>query len=822
MAWFLLSPFRQMAFPGSASVEIERAASAAIETLEREVTLRRRLEQTIDEQALVLATAGDGIARLDDHGCWIDVNARLAALLDTVADALRQRSWLASVHADDHERARHAFASAQGAEQATLECRLLRHDGSTVPVRITLVPVAAAGAALERYCVVRDLTELRHAEEEMRLTRAAAEASIRAKGEFVANMSHEIRTPLAGIIGMTELALGTDLTAEQRGYLETVMAAADALGQLVNDILDLSKIEARKLDLDGVPFDLRELLGDTMRVLALQAHHKGLELAWDVPPTVRETLVGDPGRLRQIVTNLVGNAIKFTDQGEVVVRVTTAIDPGERVTLHFAVADTGIGIAPEKHRAIFEAFAQAHASTVCRRGGTGLGLAISMQLVEMMGGRMWVESAPGKGSTFHFTARFDLPPASAQRRPPVPARLAGLRVLVAEHNATQRRIVGELLRSWQMDVVAVADGAGACEAVATAQREQRPFAVLVLDAGMPGMDGFTVAARVRALPGTLPATIMLVRASSAGVDGTRGQAMGIAATLVKPIRPSDLREAILVARGEARRPAAARPRRRADGPKLHVLVAEDNPVNQQVVRASLGKHGHTVVIATDGHAVLETIERESFDLVFMDVQMPEMDGLAAAAEIRRRERGTRRHLPIIAMTAHAMKGDRERCLAAGMDDYVTKPVHANALLERVARIAARRRPQRRRRGGRAIDPAVIFDLVDDDAEMLQSIVARFREHSPRFLADIRTAAAQRDAATLGGAAHTLKGSAGFLAATLVVDLARDLESMAEVGDWRGIDAATVELTRELDRVNAALAELQVPAATPQMRLGAPA
>ncbi len=510
----------------------------------------------------------------------------------------------------------------------------------------------------------------------------AAEAASRAKSEFLANMSHEIRTPMNGILGMTELTLDPGLTpAEQRENLVAVKSSAESLLTILNDILDFSKIEAGKLELESLDFNLREHLEDFIRSIALKAHEKGLELLCEFAPDVPENITGDPVRLRQITLNLVANAIKFTSQGEVRIAVTTATRDEREATLHFAVRDTGIGIPPEKKAAIFDAFTQADASTTRKYGGTGLGLTISSRLVEAMGGRIWVESEPGKGSEFHFTARFGL--AESAVSAPAPAEegcLQGASVLVVDDNATNRRIVAETVKLWGMIPVLACGGAEALAMVRQARSNGSPFPLMLSDTQMPGMDGYDLLRHIMDEFGPEAPRVVLLTSTGQGRAGARN--LGAAGCLAKPVSRAELRSAILDALGRVpvRGPASPPPESPAQATRrLRILVAEDNAVNQQVARRLLEKRGHAVVLAETGSAALRAIDRQDFDLIFMDVQMPGMDGFEATAEIRRRERSSGDHRAIVAMTAHAMKGDRERCLASGMDDYIAKPLQIREL-----------------------------------------------------------------------------------------------------------------------------------------------
>lgn len=586
-----------------------------------------------------------------------------------------------------------------------------RKDGEIYP-QFMLINAINGGndQAIGYVAILADITGYKQDDVAIRQARDAAIEALRLKSEFLANMSHEIRTPLNGIIGMTDLALRTRLTVEQRGYLTLVKVSGEVLLEIVNDILDFSKIEAGRFELEEAPFQLREIIGSAIKPLAFRAHQKGLELNCCVASEVPEALIGDPVRLRQIVVNLIGNAIKFTEQGEVVLRVEmereSPVDDwtsnnGARVRgFHCSVTDTGIGIPSTKQEVIFQPFAQADGSTTRQYGGTGLGLTICARLVDQMGGRIWVESEPGKGSTFHFTAQFGLQDDDGvreERGTLILEGLAGLSVLVVDDSATSRAILDEWLTCWKMHPTMAAHAGTVLTMLSCAKDSGRPFDLCILDAGMPEMDGFSLAAEIQQQSEEKVPVILMLNSVDQMGDIARCRDLGVAAYVVKPATPSELLDAMMTAldKGGLAAKAAAEPEQgqrdegsseSAAGQRYRILLAEDNPVNQMLAVRLLEKEGHSVSVVGTGFQALAALERELFDLILMDVQMPEMDGLEATAAVRKQEQVSGRHIPIVALTAHAMKGDRERCLAAGVDEYLSKPLQPKGLFGTIARL----------------------------------------------------------------------------------------------------------------------------------------
>ena len=817
---FVTKDGRTIHVEGTTNCRFEDAKPVEARNIFRDITKRRRAEQALrqSEQQLqaILDNSSAVIYLKEPWGSYILINSSFEKLFHVSKDLVVGKNDLDIFPKETAEALRaNDLTALESGGPLELEEVIPHDDGPHTYLTIKFPLRDSSGSPYAICGMSTDITERKQLEAELAHARDAALQSARLKAEFLANMSHEIRTPMNAIIGMSGLLLDTDLSAEQREFADSVRSSAQSLLSLINDILDFSKIEAGKLSFETMDFDLQNAVEGAIDLIAEAAQAKGVELLSLIDDDVTTQLRGDPGRLRQVLTNLLSNAVKFTDRGgEVVVRVTR--DTGSKERLRFAVVDNGIGIPEEAQQKIFESFSQADGSTTRKYGGTGLGLAISRQLVEMMGGEIGVESAPGKGSTFWFTAEFEKQSREAVARDI--HRLEGLRVLIVDDNATNRTMLHNQITLWGMRNGSVENGEQALRLLRDQAAAGDPYRIAILDLQMPAMDGLTLASSIKSDPAIADTQLVMMTSLGRRDDPSIRQA-GVEFCLTKPVKQSQLLDSLLTLVGEsfttetAHKPTVRSfddEAERDSNAVFRVLLAEDNIVNQKVALSQIQRLGYAVDAVANGFEVLDALRRIPYDIVLMDCQMPEMDGFEATKEIRQRE-GATKHTPIIAMTANALEGDRERCLAAGMDDYLSKPVKQEALRSLLARWTKsfdESTPPTKTDSSPAIDPSVIAELrrlqSPSDPNLLTKVIDLFIEETPKRLAAIRAALEQSEPNAVAREAHALKGSSSHLGARRMSDLCEILEEQERAGRSGGAPVLLRIIEEEFARVRKAL------------------
>ena len=765
-----------------------------------------------EKHRTIIENIEDGYYEMDRNGQFAIFNESFRKITGYEAEQLHQLDYRRLLTPAETEKVLGSFDKVNRTGRAIKDLGfvIVRKDGARRWVETSVSPMAGSHGEPDGYRgILRDVTRRRQADA-LKQEKMAAEAASRSKSEFLANMSHEIRTPLNAIIGLVELLLGSSLSREQQEDLKVVQSAAYALLSVINDILDFSKIEAGKLELERSPFNLRDFLGEALKILAVKAHEKNLELAYRVAPDVPDRLVGDHHRFRQVLLNLIGNAIKFTDSGEIIVFAQCQSLEGNRLMLHVAVRDTGVGIPTGKQVLIFEAFRQADGSTTRKYGGTGLGLAVSAQLVNLMGGQIGVKSVLGKGSIFHFTVTFDVESkGAAGSEVPDEIDLSGLRILVVDDNATNLKILCEMLNSWKMVPKPASSAAAGNALLKKMEKGGLGFDMALIDSGLPQSGARSLVRQIKEGAGNVTRIILMLTTTTAK-ETARFNDAEVGVVVTKPVRPSDLLDAIIKVLSMEKGPAEKRVDKNVSGqdsslPPLNILVAEDTPFNQKYIRRLLDSWQCRATIVDNGRLAIETLAKQDFDLVLMDVQMPEMDGLTATARIREEEKHTSRHVPIIAMTAHAMRGDRERCIEAGMDDYVSKPISSSTLREAIYRVV----PLSVGEAGSAtadepLEPVAdagelkaLLEAFNNDGAFFKDVADMFIADYPPMVETVKKAIAEEDGPLLSRTSHALKGMAGNFQVDGAADVARQLEILADLGQFETAQDLSRRLADEL-------------------------